>query len=225
MTVPRDRLRVVTPDVGGSFGMKLMSYPEQALVLLAAERTGQPVKWVGSRTDGFVTDLHGRAQISHATLSLDAQNRFTGLRVRTRGDLGAYASTMAPSIIARGFSRVLGHVYRIPHIHLVVEGVYTHTTPVDAYRGAGKPEAVSVLERLIDRAARETGVDQADLRARNLVTADEMPYRSALGLNYDTGDFPHVLQRALAEADWAGFPARRRASEAAGRRRGIGLGL
>jgi len=225
MTVPRDRLRVVTPDVGGSFGMKLMAYPEQALVLLAAERTGRPVKWVGGRTDGFVTDLHGRAQVSNATLSLDAQNRFTALRVETRGDLGAYASTMAPSIIARGFSRVLGHVYRIPHIHLVVEGVYTHTTPVDAYRGAGKPEAVSVLERLIDRAARETGVDRVDLRARNLVTADEMPYRTALGLTYDTGDFPQVLRRALVEADWAGFPERRRASEAAGRRRGIGLGL
>ncbi len=225
LKVTPEKVRVVTPDVGGSFGMKLMAYPEQALVLGAAKATGRPVKWVGSRTDGFVTDLHGRAQVSRAALALDADHRITALRVETRGDLGAYASTLAPSIIGRGFSRVLGHVYRIPAIHLVVEGVYTNTTPVDAYRGAGKPEAVSVLERLLDRAARQGGIDRVDLRARNLVTPEEMPYRTALGLTYDTGDFPHVLARALAEADWAGFADRRRASEAAGRRRGIGLGL
>lgn len=225
LKIEPERLRVVTPDVGGSFGMKLMAYPEQALVLHAARLTGRPVKWVGSRTDAFVTDLHGRAQVSRAVLALDADHRITALRVETRGDLGAYASTMAPSIIARGFSRVLGHTYRIPAIHLVVEGVFTHTTPVDAYRGAGKPEAVSVVERLMDRAARECGIDRVDLRARNLVTTEEMPYRTALGLTYDTGDFPHLLRRALAEADWAGFAARRRHSEAAGLRRGIGLGL
>jgi len=220
-----ERLRVVTPDVGGSFGMKLMAYPEQGLVLHAARLTGRPVKWVGSRTDAFVTDLHGRAQTSRAALGLDADHRITALKVETRGDMGAYASTLAPSIIARGFSRVLGHTYRIPAMHLVVEGVYTHTTPVDAYRGAGKPEAVSVVERLMDRAARDCGIDRVDLRARNLVAAEEMPYRTALGLTYDTGDFPHVLRRALAEADWAGFAERRRRSEAAGLRRGIGLGL
>lgn len=225
LKVPKDRLRVVTPDVGGSFGMKLMAYPEQALVLFAARVTGRAVRWVGSRSDGFLTDLHGRDQIATATVGLDREHRITALRVESRGNLGAYASTLGPSIMARGFSRVLGHVYRIPAIHLVVEGVYTNTTPVDAYRGAGKPEAVATVERLLDRTARDCGIDRVELRARNLVTAAEMPYDTALGLTYDSGDFPATLDRALAEADWDGFAARRRASEQAGRRRGIGLGL
>jgi carbon-monoxide dehydrogenase large subunit len=223
--VELDRLRVVTNDVGGSFGTKIFTYPAQALVLYAARRTGKPVKWVGDRSDAFLTDAHGRDHFHHAELALDADGRFLALRTHVRANLGAYLSTAAPSIPTDALQRVFGHVYDIPALYLRVEGLLTNTTPVDAYRGAGKPEIITTVERLIDRAAMESGIDRVRLRRINLVPASAMPYTTAFGRVYDCGDFEAVMDQALALSDWAGFAERRRESEARGCRRGIGLGL
>ncbi len=223
--VALDRLRVVTNDVGGSFGMKIFTYPAQALVLYAARRTGKPVKWVGDRSDAFLTDAHGRDHFHRAEIALDAGGRFLALRAHVRANLGAYLSHAAPSIPTDALQRVFGHVYDIPALYLRVEGMLTNTTPVDAYRGAGKPEIVTTVERLIDRAALESGIDRVTLRRINLVAASAMPYTTAFGRVYDCGDFEAVMDQALALSDWAGFAQRRRASEARGDRRGIGLGL
>jgi carbon-monoxide dehydrogenase large subunit len=223
--VALERLRVVTNDVGGSFGMKIFTYPAQALVLYAARRLGRPVKWVGDRSDAFLTDAHGRDHFHHAEIALDAGGRFLALRVHVRANLGAYLSNAAPSIPTESLQRVFGHVYDIPALYLRVEGMLTNTTPVDAYRGAGKPEIVTTVERLIDRAALESGIDRVTLRRINLVPASAMPYTTAFGRVYDCGDFEAVMDEALALSDWAGFAQRRRASEARGDKRGIGLGL
>jgi carbon-monoxide dehydrogenase large subunit len=223
--VALERLRVVTNDVGGSFGMKIFTYPAQALVLYAARRLGRPVKWVGDRSDAFLTDAHGRDHFHRAEIALDAGGRFLALRAHVRANLGAYLSNAAPSIPTDGLQRVFGHVYDIPALYLRVEGMLTNTTPVDAYRGAGKPEIVTTVERLIDRAALESGIDRVTLRRINLVPASAMPYTTAFGRVYDCGDFEAAMDEALALSDWAGFAQRRRASEARGDRRGIGLGL
>ena len=223
--VALDRLRVVTYEVGGSFGMKIFTYPSQALVLYAARLLGRPVKWVGDRGDAFLTDAHGRDHFHHAEIALDADGRFLALRVHVWANLGAYLSNAAPLIPTDSLQRVFGHVYDIPALYLRVEGMLTNTTPVDAYRGAGKPEIITTVERLIDRAAMESGIDRVSLRRRNLVPASAMPYTTALGRVYDCGDFEAVMDEALAQSDWAGFADRRREAESRGERRGIGLGL
>jgi carbon-monoxide dehydrogenase large subunit len=223
--VALDRLRVVTKDVGGSFGMKIWTYPAHALVLYAAHKLEKPVKWVGDRSDAFLTDAHGRDHFHHAEIALDADGRFLALRTHVRANLGAYLSNAAPSIPTDALQRVFGHVYDIPALYLRVEGMFTNTTPVDAYRGAGKPEIITTVERLIDRAAMETGIDRVHLRRINLVPSAAMPYTTALGRVYDCGDFEAAMDEALVLSDWAGFAQRRRASEALGQRRGIGLGL
>jgi len=220
-----DRLRVVTYDVGGSFGMKIFTYPEQALCLYAAGKLRRPVKWVGDRSDAFLTDTHGRDHAHHAEIALDADGRFLALRAHVKANLGAYLSNAAPSIPTDALQRVFGHVYEIPALYLRVEGMLTHTTPVDAYRGAGKPEIVTTVERLVDHAARESGIDRVALRRMNLVPASAMPYTTAFGRVYDCGDFEAVLDQALVLSDWAGFADRRRRDEARGHRRGIGLAL
>lgn len=223
--VSLDRLRVVTTDVGGSFGMKIFTYPAQALVLYAARRLEKTVKWVGDRSDAFLTDAHGRDHFHHAEIALDARGRFLALRTHVWANLGAYLSNAAPSIPTDALQRVFGHVYDIPALYLRVEGMLTHTTPVDAYRGAGKPEIITTVERLIDRAAMETGLDRVALRRINLVPASAMPYTTGLGRVYDCGDFEAVMDQALRLSDWNGFAGRRRASESQGKRRGIGLAL
>ena len=223
--VELDRLRVVTYDVGGSFGMKIFTYPEQALVLYAARRLGQPVRWVGDRSDAFLTDTHGRDHWHRVELAVDAEGRFLALRAHVKANLGAYLSNAAPSIPTDGLQRVFGHVYDIPAAYLRVEGMLTNTTPVDAYRGAGKPEIITTCERLIDKAAREIGMNRIKLRRINLVPRNDMPYRTAMGRVYDTGDFEAVMDRALERSDWANFVDRRAMSEARGERRGIGLAL
>ncbi len=222
--IEQHRLRVVTYDVGGSFGMKIFTYPEQALALYAARRLERPVKWVGDRSDAFLTDTHGRDHAHHAEIALDAEGRFLALRVHVKANLGAYLSSIAPLIPTDGLQRVFGHVYAIPALYLRVEGMLTNTTPIDAYRGAGKPEIVTTVERLIDCAARESGIDRIKLRRINLVPSSAMPY-SAFGRVYDCGDFEAVMDRALALSDWAGFAERRALSQARGDRRGIGLAL
>jgi carbon-monoxide dehydrogenase large subunit len=220
--IPENRIRVVTPDVGGGFGMKLFLYPEHVLVLWAAKRVGRAVKWVPDRADSFMTDTQGRDNVTKLDLALDENLKFLGLAVDLTANMGAYLSNFAPEIPT--FSGAVMHsgVYAIPAIHVAVKGVFTHTVPVDAYRGAGRPEAAYALERLIEFAARKLGVAPEELRRRNLVPAAAMPYATPLGLTYDSGDFVRNLDQALTSAELTGFAARRAAARARGRYRGMG---
>ncbi|MEN0074548.1 MAG: xanthine dehydrogenase family protein molybdopterin-binding subunit [Paracraurococcus sp.] len=221
--VPPEKIRVVTPDVGGGFGMKLYLYAEYALVCMAARRLKRAVRWAADRTEAFQSDTHGRDNITLGELALDKDGRFLALRTRNYANMGAYLNTFAPMIPTMAGTKVLASVYNFQAIHARVIGVLTNTVPVDAYRGAGRPESNYVVERLIDAAARELGIDRVEIRKRNMVTQSAMPYTSAMGQRYDSGEFPRVLDAALEKIDWAGFPARRAASEAKGKRRGIGL--
>jgi len=223
--VDPDRIEIFTGDVGGSFGMKLMGFPEQAALLLAAKATGRLLRWESDRAEAFLSDTYGRDQVYRGELALDEDGRFLAYRVRTKANMGAYLSAYGPYVPTGGMKRVTGHVYALQAIHLAVQGVLTHTVPTDAYRGAGKPEAVYLLERLIDKAARDLALDRVELRRINLIPAAAMPYRAASGELYDSGDFEAPLDAALGAADWRGFPARRAAAEAMGMRRGLGLGL
>lgn len=225
LDVAEDRVRVITEDVGGSFAVKIWPYPEQVLALAAARATGRAVKWISSRTEGMASDAMGRGRIDRAALALDKDLRFTGFRIDALADIGAYWNAVSATIVTLGACRVFGHCYRIPGLHYRVQGVFTNAVPTDAYRGAGKPETVSTLERLIDVAAARLGVDRIELRRRNLVRPADLPYATAMNESYDGGDFPAVLDRLLADSDWAGFARRRTESEARGLRRGLGLGL
>lgn len=220
--VPPESIRVRTADVGGSFGIKNALYPEQILVLWAARRTGRIVAWMGERGDGFLSDYQARDNVYSAELALDADHRFLALRVRSTAAIGAY---LAPTgmLSPTANTPALAGVYRLPAIHVAVTGVFTNTAPTEVYRGAGRPEAVYLVERLIDHAARQLGTDRLALRRRNLLTPTDLPYPTGLGLRYDSGDFPAMLETALARADAAGFPARRAQSAAQGRLRGFGL--
>ena len=222
--MPAEAFRVVTGDVGGSFGMKIFLYPEQALVLFAARALGRPVKWNGERTaDDFVSDTQGRDHVSEAELALDHDGRFLGLRVRTLANMGAYLSNFAPYIPTDLYAVMLPGVYTLPAVHCEVTGVFTHTAPVDAYRGAGRPEATYLLERLVDAAGRETGLGPLEIRRRNFIAADSLPYRTPMRLQYDSGDFAHTMELALVRSDWAGIAERKRQAQAVNRLRGIGL--
>ena len=223
LKTPPEQIRVVTGDVGGGFGMKAFLYQEYVLVLHAAKALGKPVKWTGERGDAFQTDSHGRAMVSDARLGFDAGGLITALAVETWSDLGAYQAQFGPAIQTMAGGRIIGGVYRIPAIHNHVHGVVTNTAPVDAYRGAGRPESAYIMERLIEAAARELGLTVDDIRRRNLLRPDELPHDNGLGLNFDIGNFPAVLDKALSDADWAGFAARKAAAAAKGRRYGRGL--
>jgi carbon-monoxide dehydrogenase large subunit len=223
MKCPPDKLRIVTGDVGGGFGMKSFIYPEYGLVLHAARDLGRPVKWTGERSDAFQTDTHGRAMISDASLAFDAEGRIAALKVETWSDLGAYQAQFGPAIQTFAGGRIMGGVYRIPAIHNVVHGVMTNTAPVDAYRGAGRPEATYLVERLMEAAARELGLSVDEIRRRNLLRPDELPHKNGIGLTFDVGDYPALLDTALERADWGGFGARRAAAEARGKLYGRGI--
>src|SRR5579884_2685674 len=220
--VPENRIRVVTPDVGGGFGMKLFLYPEHVLVLWAAKRLGRPVKWVPDRADAFQTDTQGRDNICKLDLALDDDLKAVALSVELTANMGAYLSNFAPEIPTMSGGVMYSGVYAIPAIHVAVKGVYTHTVPVDAYRGAGRPEAAYALERLMDVAARALDVAPDSLRRRNFIAPAAMPYATPLGLTYDSGEFARNMQDPLAAADAAGFAARKAASRARGRYRGLG---
>ncbi|HSV01784.1 MAG TPA: xanthine dehydrogenase family protein molybdopterin-binding subunit [Phenylobacterium sp.] len=220
---PEHKLRVISPDVGGGFGSKIFVYPEETAAAWAARRTNRPVKWTADRSEAFLSDAHGRDHLTTAELALDEAGTFLALRVRTRANLGAYLSTFASSVPTYLYGTLLAGQYRTPAIHVEVEGVFTNTAPVDAYRGAGRPEATYVVERIVETAARELGIDPAELRRRNFIRPDQFPYETPVALVYDTGDYEASLAKALKQADYAGFPARRRESEARGKRRGIGL--
>ncbi|MFQ5347718.1 MAG: xanthine dehydrogenase family protein molybdopterin-binding subunit [Rhodothalassiaceae bacterium] len=221
--IAAERIRLVTPDVGGGFGMKTFLYPEYILAMVAARQLGQPVAWTASRSESFLSDTHGRDLVSEAALAFDGDGRILGYRIETWANMGAYMSNFGPAIATFAPLQVMTGAYRIPAFHEEVRGVYTHTPWIDAYRGAGRPEAAYLLERLMSRAAREMGLGQDEIRRRNLVPPADMPYRNATGAVYDSGDFPRILATALARSDFTGFETRRKAAAAAGRYRGIGI--
>ena len=218
-----EAVRVTTPDVGGGFGMKVMIYPEHVALAHAARVLARPVGWVPDRGESMLSDNGGRDLESEAELAFDADHRLLGYRVRTRFNLGAYNSQFGQNIQSELFSKVLTGVYDMPCAHLAAQGIYTNTTPVDAYRGAGRPEAITLLERSMDMAARELGVSPFELRRKNLIAADAFPYTTPMGVTYDVGDLARVLARAEELGDVAGFAARRAESEAKGKLRGLGL--
>ena len=224
LKVPRDTVRVLTGNVGGSFGMKAPVYPEYLPLLHAAKVLGRPVKWTDLRSESFLSDHHGRDVAVTADLALDAEGRFLAFRVRGLANMGAYLNPLAPLFQTQNIARNMVGVYRTPAYDVAMACLFTNTTPIGAYRGAGRPEGNYFIERLIDTAAAETGRDRVALRRLNHIRPQDMPYAAPSGLTYDSGDFPAVLDRALAAADWDGFPARRAESEARGLLRGIGIG-
>jgi carbon-monoxide dehydrogenase large subunit len=222
LKMPAEKLRVLTPDVGGGFGTKLFPYREYALAAVAAKQLHRAVTWIADRSDHFLADTQGRDNVTTARLALDDKHRFLALDIDLVADMGAYLSQFAPLIPTLGAVLSPG-VYDIPICHVRVRGVYTNTVPIDAYRGAGRPEAAYVIERLVDHAAHEVGIAPDALRRRNFIKPSAMPYQSATGQNYDSGNFAAHLKRAQELADWSGFRKRLRASKKAGRLRGIGL--
>jgi carbon-monoxide dehydrogenase large subunit len=221
--VPPQQLRVVTHDVGGGFGMKVQAYPEYAVLLFAARRLGRPVKWRATRVESFLADTAGRDGILEGELALDAAGRFLGLRVRTRVGIGPYVSAFAAIFGTTNTRNCLSSVYAIPTVGIDVTLAFTNAAPLGPYRGAGRPEALYLVERLIDQAAAAMQIDRVALRRRNLIPPAAMPYRTPYGSIYDSGEFETVMDRALELADWKGFAQRRAAAERAGRLRGIGL--
>jgi carbon-monoxide dehydrogenase large subunit len=222
--VAADRVRVVTGDVGGAFGMRTTSYPEYAALLVAAKQTGRAVHWLATRSEGFLTDNQARDTIIEARLALDAQGKFLAIDIDELAAMGAYLTSHGPFIATANFARCLPGMYDIARIGLRIRCVFTNTVPTGPYRGAGRPEANYCMERLIDTAARDLGIDPVELRRRNLIAPSQLPYKGALGTVFDSGEFAPIIADALKEADSAGFAARRAQSEAGGKRRGLGVG-
>ncbi len=223
--VPAADIRVITPEVGGGFGMKNYAYTEQIAVCWAAKRIGRPVKWYADRADSFMTDRHARDHVMQAELALAPDGEFLALRCRTASSMGAYMTAGAPVIPTAGGTRMLSNVYRIGTVHAETQCVFTNTTPITAYRGAGKPEFCYMVERLVDAAARELGMDPAALRRRNLIRPEDFPYRTQTGLEYDSGDFRLNMEEALSLADREGVAARRADAAKRGRRLGLGFSV
>ncbi|WP_398482768.1 xanthine dehydrogenase family protein molybdopterin-binding subunit [Tardiphaga sp.] len=215
------KLRVIAPDVGGGFGSKIFIYPEEMVALWASKKVERPVKWTGDRSEAFLTDAHGRDHMSHAEMAFDANNKILGLRVKTHANFGAYMSLFSSSVPTYLYATLLSGQYNIPAIYAEVMGVYTNTTPVDAYRGAGRPEASYLLERLMETSARQLNVDPAELRRTNFIT--QFPHQTPVIMAYDIGDFGAALDKALEAIDYKGFPARKAVSKANGKLRGLGF--
>jgi carbon-monoxide dehydrogenase large subunit len=218
--LPESKVRVIAPDVGGGFGSKIFLYAEETALIWASKRVGRPIKWTAERSESFLTDAHGRDHATTAELALDAQGNFLALRVHTIANMGAYLSTFASSVPTILYATLLAGQYKTPAIYAEVKAVFTNTTPVDAYRGAGRPEATYVVERIVETAAREMKMDPAALRRQNFIT--EFPYATPVGLTYDTGNYGAHLDKAIKIADVAGYPARKAASAAKGKLRGLG---
>lgn len=223
LRVPESKIRVISNDVGGGFGSKAFHYNEDVLVLWASRRVGRPVRWTAERSEGFVSDRHGRDHITHAELALDKDGKFLALRVSTKANMGAYYSTFGPAVPTYYYAPLLSGTYQIPAAYCDVMGVWTNTVPVDAYRGAGRPEATYVIERVVDRAARDLGIDQMELRRRNLIPPQAFPYKTPFGSEYDSGNYPLMFERAAALADYSTFEQRRAEAKARGKLRGIGM--
>jgi len=221
--VGREKLRFVTGDVGGGFGMKAMTYPEMVLMPWAARRLGRPVKWTAGRDESFQEDTHGRDLQVTVELAFDDQAKILAMRAVSHANLGAYLSDVAPFIATSAGGRLLGGVYKVPELFFAVRGYVSNSAPVDAYRGAGRPEIAYNVERALDVAAGELGLTPDEIRRRNFITPADMPYRHPFGFTFDSGDYQRNLDQALEAVGWADFPARRAAAQARGRRRGIGL--
>src|SRR5215471_13768057 len=218
---PEHKLRVIAPDVGGGFGSKIFIYPEEVVALWASKRVGRPVKWVAERSEAFVADAHGRDHVTHAEMAFDAEGKILGLRAKTVANLGAYMSTFSSSVPTYLYATLLSGQYEIPQIYCEVDAVYTNTVPVDAYRGAGRPEATFVVERLVEVGAREMSQDPAELRRKNFVK--KFPHQTPVIMAYDAGDYNASLKKAMELADYKGFARRKRESARDGKLRGIGF--
>jgi carbon-monoxide dehydrogenase large subunit len=218
--IPEHKMRVVAPDVGGGFGSKIFLYAEETALTFATRRVGRPIKWTADRSEAFLSDAHGRDHVTKAELAIDANGKFLAMRVNTTANMGAYLSTFASSVPTILYATLLAGQYATPKIFCHVTSVFTNTAPVDAYRGAGRPEATYVVERLVETAAHELKIDPAELRRRNFIQT--FPYATPVGLTYDTGNYEATMARAIELADVAGFAARRQASEARGMKRGLG---
>ena len=221
--VDKEKFRIITPDVGGGFGMKLFLYAEHVLTCYAARKLGVPVKWTSERSEAFLSDTQGRDNITLGELAVDKDGKFIALRTRNVAGMGAYLGNFGPYIPTLAGSTVLSSVYGFKAIYCNVIGVFTNTVPVDAYRGAGRPESNYLVERLVDAAARELGIDRIELRKRNMIGPEAMPHTTPVGKTYDSGEFRVVLEAGLKTMDWSGFEARRTAAAKRGKRRGIGL--
>ena len=222
--IPTDKVRVVTTDVGGGFGMKYFCYPEHVLTVWATRRLGRPVKWISDRADAFLSDVHGRDHVSHVEMALDKDHKILGLRILTVANLGAYLSNFAPMIPTGAGQGMHTGVYAIPAAYNEVKGVFTNTVPIDAYRGAGRPEAAYLIERTMDAAAFDLGIDGAELRRRNFAPEAAMPYTNAFKVTYDSGNFVRLMDEARKLSGWGnGFEDRRKAAASKGRLRGLGM--
>ncbi|MDF1872698.1 xanthine dehydrogenase family protein molybdopterin-binding subunit [Vannielia sp.] len=219
--IPENKLRVVAPDVGGGFGTKIFHYAEEAFCTFASKQVNRPVKWTSSRSEAFISDAHGRDHVSKIELALDSDNNFVALRTDTYANMGAYLSTFAPSVPTWLHGTLMAGNYKTPLVYVNVKAVFTNTVPVDAYRGAGRPEASYQLERVVDKAARELGVDPVALRRQNFIT--EFPYATPVAVEYDTGDYNATMDKLLEIADVSGFESRVAESKARGKLRGLGL--
>jgi aerobic carbon-monoxide dehydrogenase large subunit len=223
LSIPEHKLRVWAPDVGGGFGSKIYHYAEEAFVTWASKQVGRPIRWTAERSESFLSDAHGRDHVTHAEMAFDKDGKALGLKVDTLANMGAYLSTFAPCIPTWLHGTLMAGQYSYPAIHINVKAMFTNTVPVDAYRGAGRPEATYVVERLMTKAARELGMDQTVLRRKNFIRKDQFPYQTPVAVVYDTGDFEASLDLAMKMSDYAGFEARRAAAKARGMLRGIGV--
>lgn len=222
--IPIERMRVVSPDVGGSFGLRGKWFPESAMVLWAAKRLQRPVRWRADRQETMLADPHGRDHVTRAALALDASGRILGLRIHTVASMGAYLSDLGPRTATIGGGQVAGTVYRVPAIDLAIRCVFTNNSPTDSYRGAGRPEAAYVMERLLDAAAARLGLTRDAIRRRNMLAPQALPHRNPFGHGIDSGRFEETMQLALAAAEWSGFESRRVLAARSGKLRGIGMG-
>ncbi|OED42154.1 carbon monoxide dehydrogenase [Chromatiales bacterium (ex Bugula neritina AB1)] len=223
--IDNSQLRVITRDVGGSFAVKIWPYAEQLLALTAARRTGRAIKWTATRSESFLSDVMGRGRVDHAGIALDSNGRILAFRIRAEADMGAYLNAVAPFVATTGAVRPFGQSYDIPALHYEVDALYTNTMTTDAYRGAGKPESSSTLERLIDYAADQLQIDRLDIRKRNLVRPEQLPYQTPMSETYDGGNFPHLAELIRVKADWDSLPDRKRESQRKGMLRGAGVGF
>jgi aerobic carbon-monoxide dehydrogenase large subunit len=223
MNLPKERIRVLTEDVGGAFGLKTGPYPENIAILVGAKKFGRPIHWMSTRSEAFLTDNQARDIYSEVELALDEKGNFLALRVHNVGNLGAYVGPVGANIPTANFTRCLPGMYDIKAMDISAKCVFTNTTPTAPYRGAGRPEASYVLERVVDEAARITGIDPVKLRKRNLIKKSQMPYKTAVGTTYDSGDFEPILTKALELADYEGFKKRKRESQKHGKYRGFGI--
>ncbi|HTH33096.1 MAG TPA: xanthine dehydrogenase family protein molybdopterin-binding subunit, partial [Xanthobacteraceae bacterium] len=223
MNLPKEKVRVITEDVGGAFGLKTGPYPENVALMIGAKKLGRPLHWMSTRSEAFLSDNQARDIYSEAELALDERGKFLALRVRNVGNLGAYVGAVGANIPTQNFTRCLPGMYDIRHINVSARCAFTNTIPTAPYRGAGRPEASYVLERVVDEAARITGIDPVKLRRRNLIKKSQMPYKTAVGTTYDSGDFEPILDQALALANYDGFKQRRREAQRRGKYRGFGI--